>query len=305
MKDCRITIITPTYNRSHTLTRAYESLKKQSFKGFKWLIYDDGSTDSTQEVVQSFKEEDYFEISYKRHENSKKFYTVFKAIETVDTDYFAILDSDDAYPDNALEILIKEADKLNPQEFISLIGHSINEDGKIIGDLFPGNGFDGSVLEMRYKYKIKGDKNGLFITKPYLKYLRNFDYESYKGKYAPQKIFFQTYDGEGMKTRFFNENVRIYYKDDNDNQSMSADRVKPTSYEGLKDGYLSFINSYHNQFWKYPIPMIKNMGAYLIYSKLLGKNLNYCLAHIHFFIGKLLSIILYPICLFIIYLRNK
>lgn len=294
MSKYKITIITPTYNRAHTLKRAFNSLVNQTFKDFLWVIADDGSTDQTEELVKEFQKENLVTIQYYKQENSKKFYTVFKAIQSVKTDYFAILDSDDAYPDKALEILIKEANSLNPDEFISLIGHSIDEEGKLFGDLFPGNGFDGSVFEMRYKYKIKGDKNGLFLTKPYLKYLSKFDFEVYKGKYAPQKIFFQIYDGEGMKTRFFNEIVRIYYYDSTDLNSMSADRVKPTSYEGLRDGCLSFVNSYKGIKWTHPIAYFRNMVGYLTYSQLLKDSWKKSIQKLNSLPNKILGILLIP-----------
>ena len=47
-----ITILTPTYNRAYILSKAYESLKKQTCKDFEWLIIDDGSTDYPQEVIK-------------------------------------------------------------------------------------------------------------------------------------------------------------------------------------------------------------------------------------------------------------
>ena len=49
-----ITVFTPTYNRAHLLPRLYESLCKQTFKDFEWLIVDDGSTDETREVIENF-----------------------------------------------------------------------------------------------------------------------------------------------------------------------------------------------------------------------------------------------------------
>jgi len=49
MSEAKITIVTPSYNRAHTLTRVYDSLKNQSFEDFKWIIMDDGSTDNTRE----------------------------------------------------------------------------------------------------------------------------------------------------------------------------------------------------------------------------------------------------------------
>lgn len=266
----KITVITPTYNRAHTLPRAYESLKKQTFKDFCWVIMDDGSTDNTRELVEKFQQDESIVIDYHHNENSKKFYTVFQGIEKVKTDYFTILDSDDAYPENALQILADEAEKLDKTKFISVIGHSEDENGKVFGTLFPGDGFDGSVLEMRYKYKIRGDKNGIFITNPYHKYLKNFNYKIYKNKYAPQQIFFNIYDADGMKTRFINKVIRTYYYDENDANSMSKDRIKPSSFEGLRDAHLSFLNSYGNQLLSYPKSLFRNIIGFQEFSFLLG-----------------------------------
>ena len=49
-----ITVFTPTYNRAHLLPRLYESLCKQTFKDFEWVIVDDGSTDETRKVIENF-----------------------------------------------------------------------------------------------------------------------------------------------------------------------------------------------------------------------------------------------------------
>ena len=41
------TVLTPTYNRAGTLHRVYESLSRQTFRDFEWVVVDDGSTDNT------------------------------------------------------------------------------------------------------------------------------------------------------------------------------------------------------------------------------------------------------------------
>ena len=41
----RITVFTPTYNRRQSLTRVFESLQKQTYRDFNWIIVDDGSKD--------------------------------------------------------------------------------------------------------------------------------------------------------------------------------------------------------------------------------------------------------------------
>ena len=50
----RITVFTPTYNRAYIIDELYNSLKKQTFIDFEWLIIDDGSTDCTYEKVKNW-----------------------------------------------------------------------------------------------------------------------------------------------------------------------------------------------------------------------------------------------------------
>jgi len=59
-----ISIITPAYNRAETLHRCYESLSKQSFKNFEWIIIDDGSTDETSKIVSAWQRESSLNINY-------------------------------------------------------------------------------------------------------------------------------------------------------------------------------------------------------------------------------------------------
>ena len=53
----RITVFTPTYNRRKSLPRVFESLKRQTFRDFIWIIVDDGSTDDTKSLVVEFEKE--------------------------------------------------------------------------------------------------------------------------------------------------------------------------------------------------------------------------------------------------------
>ena len=183
----KITIITPSYNRAHTLLRVFESLKNQTFKDFKWIIMDDGSTDDTKELVESFKLDSPFEIEYYWNQNQHKFITVFEGIKKVESPYFMVVDSDDSYPENSLEILYQEVNQIkNQDDFIAVMGLSQFEDGSVVGHQYPGNGFDGSIFDMRYKYRVRGDKFGIFITKTYQNLLKDFDYFIYKDKgYIP------------------------------------------------------------------------------------------------------------------------
>ncbi len=302
MNSPKITVVTPTYNRAHTITRTYESLKQQSFKDFKWIIMDDGSTDGTKELVELFKNENIIDIDYFWNENQHKFITVFEGIKKVTSPYFMILDSDDTYPKNSMEILVEESDKIkNQDDYIGIIGHSADENGNIVGVKFPIE-FDGSIFDMRYKYKVRGDKNGIFFTKTYHRYLDKFDYEKYRGKgYIPQTVFFNIYDSEGIKTRFINKIVRNYHLDEADQQSVSNTRWIGKNTFGLMEGYRSFLNCYHKQLKNYPKTLIKNLVGYQTYSLINNKNLSDINKGITNF--KILSTLIYPLTL--IYAKTR
>lgn len=264
----KITIITPTYNRAHTLPRVFKSLKRQSFKDFIWLIIDDGSTDNTTDVVREFQSENVFRIEYYKKENQHKFLAVLEGVKMVKSKYHMVVDSDDSYPDNALETLYDEVEKIkNQDEYIGLMGLSADENGNIVGNKYPYEGFDGSIFDMRYKYNVKGDKFGIFISKSYLKQIENKDYSLYKGKgYIPQSVIFNEYDAKGLKTRFINKVVRIYHKDENDTESVSNTRWTGKNVFGLREGHLSFLNAYQTKLFFYPKALMRNLIGFQYYS---------------------------------------
>lgn len=46
----------PTYNAEKYVAEAIESVLNQTFNNFEFIIVDDGSTDSTKSIIQSFKD---------------------------------------------------------------------------------------------------------------------------------------------------------------------------------------------------------------------------------------------------------
>ena len=82
-----ITVFTPAYNRAYTLHLCYESLLRQTSKNFKWLIIDDGSTDNTKEIVDSWiKNDNGFEIIYIYKGNGGMHTAHNIAYENIDTE---------------------------------------------------------------------------------------------------------------------------------------------------------------------------------------------------------------------------
>ena len=61
----KVSVIMPVYNASAALPRSLESLRRQSFRDFEAVFVDDGSTDNTEALVQSWiAEGNRFPIRY-------------------------------------------------------------------------------------------------------------------------------------------------------------------------------------------------------------------------------------------------
>ena len=98
-------IITPTFNRGSLLPKIWESLKNQTFQDFEWIIIDDGSTDNTKEIVNSFNDSRlvFEKFSQNRGVNAAR----NKGLDLARGKYVFYVDSDDLLLPNALEIFLK------------------------------------------------------------------------------------------------------------------------------------------------------------------------------------------------------
>lgn len=102
MNDIKLSVLIPTYNRAEFLRFALESLVKQTYKNFKVIVWDDGSTDDTKQVVDGFSRQ--LAIEYHKSESNEGVGSVRnRLLELVDTQYFAWQDSDDLSQPDRLE----------------------------------------------------------------------------------------------------------------------------------------------------------------------------------------------------------
>lgn len=105
-RGIELTILTPTYNRADLLVQLYKSLCKQTCKQFQWLVVDDGSNDSTQEVLKGFIEQDKIAIDYKIKKNGGKHTALNYSHSYIKGKYVVIVDSDDYLTNDAVEKIL-------------------------------------------------------------------------------------------------------------------------------------------------------------------------------------------------------
>ncbi|MEG1003853.1 MAG: glycosyltransferase family A protein [Clostridium sp.] len=177
-----LTVFTPTYNRAYILNKCYESLKKQNNKNFKWLIIDDGSTDSTKEIVEKWKMDCDFQINYIYKENGGMHTAHNTAYENIDTEINVCIDSDDYMPSDAVDKILKAWNKSEKDNIAGIIGLDMYESGEVVGTKLPIDVKEATLFDIYNKYKVRGDKKLVYRTELTKKYkYPEFQGEKYVG----------------------------------------------------------------------------------------------------------------------------
>lgn len=196
----KITVFTPSYNRAKLLPRAYESLCRQSFKDFEWLIVDDGSTDDTKAVVEQWGDAP-FPIRYIYKPNGGKHTAINRGVQEAEGEYFVILDSDDWLTDTTLERILAVWDTVpEKSRFAEVVGLFVYPSGELVGNRFPKDVFDSDPAEIQTIHKVWGDKFGCHRTEV----LREFPFPEDLGKFVTENLVWYRI-ARKYKTRFVNE----------------------------------------------------------------------------------------------------
>ncbi|MGK7876190.1 MAG: glycosyltransferase family 2 protein [Xenococcaceae cyanobacterium] len=95
----KVSVIIPTYNRSHFIKDAVDSVLAQTYQDFELIVVDDGSTDGTQEVLADYRER----LKYIYQENQGRSVARNLGAKNAKGKYIAFLDSDDMWTPMKLE----------------------------------------------------------------------------------------------------------------------------------------------------------------------------------------------------------
>lgn len=98
----QITIITPVYNGSKFLRPFMDSILAQDYSGYSMICIDDGSDDSTFEILQEYAQKDDRISLYQNIERKGAAYSRNLGLAAADTEYVIFLDADDVVEANLL-----------------------------------------------------------------------------------------------------------------------------------------------------------------------------------------------------------
>ena len=107
-----VTVLMPVYNGSQFLKETVESVLNQSYTDFIFLIIDDGSTDNSAKIIESFTDK---RIQFVKNEiNIKLISTLNRGLSLCKTKYICRMDSDDICELNRLKEQV-EYMEMNPE----------------------------------------------------------------------------------------------------------------------------------------------------------------------------------------------
>jgi len=129
-----ITVLTPTYNRAHTLIRVYQSLSAQTDLRFEWLVVDDGSTDETQGLLKSLLPQASFAMRIVGQANGGKHVAINTGSRLAQGEWILILDSDDALTSDAIATVNTEIVRNPGPDILGVCFRKAFFDGELIGE---------------------------------------------------------------------------------------------------------------------------------------------------------------------------
>lgn len=236
MSPYKLTVFTPAYNRRKTIHRAFDSLMAQTCKDFEWLIVDDGSSDNLKELIDEYRKTADFPIRYYYKKNGGKHTAINYSYHLTDSDYYLIVDSDDAVMPDTVKTFLNYWESFTPeqrQKYWCVVGLCKDGDsGEVVGDRFP-DGINNAENPRALAAAVKGEKSSCMRTEV----LKQFPFPEPKGtNFITESIVWNKIDKQ-YRQYYVNDVVRVYYQNEPD--SLITSWYK----NHIKEGYVS------NYYW--------------------------------------------------------
>lgn len=140
----KVSVILTAFNEEKYIRKAIESILTQTLSDFELIVVNDGSTDSTLDIINGFDDE---RITVINQENSGPGASRNRALELANGEYIMYLDGDDWYREDALEIAYNEA-KSKDTDFTFY--QMINYDDKT-GEIYENDWFNLNIFDETFE----------------------------------------------------------------------------------------------------------------------------------------------------------
>ncbi len=135
-----ISVIAPAYNHQNFIEASLRSVAAQTYHSKELIIIDDCSQDNTAAIIEDLIKEDNFKqsfpggITFIRHQDNKgAAYSINEGLSQAKGDYLTIINTDDLYQPDRLEVLLNLVQLKQSQIAFSRV-EAVDEKGEILAD---------------------------------------------------------------------------------------------------------------------------------------------------------------------------
>ncbi len=227
------TLFTGTYFSEQVIHRVFESLEKQTFRDFEWIVIDDCSTDGTVALVEAFmRAHPDYAITLIRHtRNTGVGISRREALEKARGTYFITWDHDDEQSPDQLACFQHLWQQHDAADIGCIQAKVQNQHGNVLGKMFPAEVYCSDYISMHNSYLVGSLEKGNAVehhvcskTAVFLDVLKY--YESHPeltgGQFPSGGDVWAMMAYRGYRTLYSNTVVRRYYVAEAGRSSMSS-----------------------------------------------------------------------------------
>ena len=132
--DKKVAVLISTYNGEKYIKEQLDSVLNQTYKNIEIVIRDDGSKDSTIDIIKKYQEE-YNNIILREGTNVGFIKSFFQLLDYSNADYYAFCDQDDVWMENKIELAVRALNEVDNTKPNMVFGNSdyYDENMNLIG----------------------------------------------------------------------------------------------------------------------------------------------------------------------------
>lgn len=160
-----ITVMTPVFNRRGVIRRVIESVEKQTFRDIEYIIIDDGSTETIDDIICDYMKSTKLPVMFIKKQNGGVHTARNAGYRHARGELVLCIDSDDELTSDACQIFYDTWKDIPDKSMVQQIkAQCIDQNGNMGGPLFPDN-----INEMpndiaRKYFMTKGERIGCHVT---------------------------------------------------------------------------------------------------------------------------------------------
>ena len=242
MHQIKVSVIVAVYNAEKTLQRCLDSLAAQTIDSIEFICVDDGSTDASPSILDSYASKDSrFKVFHKKNEGVSA--TRQFGIEHACGQYIIHLDSDDFVESNAYQLLYDAATAdptKEPADIVICNAYRITDEGVQIMDYSDEDLSAKGLAERMFSWETSALWNRLIKSELIKRY--NLRFPDYL-QLAEDRFFLACLLNRSIKSH---DSLRVVHIDDAlvhyDNTANPQSLTRPS--DSIKDILSLLINSY-------------------------------------------------------------